>query len=163
MLIWVFKLKYSGKVLWQKSATISFEFSGLTKYRQRLNRYIDSQCLITIIMLYMAPDTTSIQRNIFLISLQKHNDPLPFWINQDATPPSNFQPVRLLDPGCWYKFTYWMTNIADPDQLASWEANWSGSTVFEKTVYLGSAGPGLCCGYLLKAPWLPVDPFNEYP
>ena len=29
------------------------------------------------------------------------------------------QPIRLLDPGCWYKFTYWMTNGADPDQLAS--------------------------------------------
>ena len=29
------------------------------------------------------------------------------------------QPIRLLDPGCWYKFIYWMTNSADPDQLAS--------------------------------------------
>ena len=25
-----------------------------------------------------------------------------------------------------------MTNIADPDQLASLEANWSGSTLFAK-------------------------------
>ena len=23
----------------------------------------------------------------------------------DAIPTSNFQPIRLLDPGCWYKFT----------------------------------------------------------
>ena len=25
---------------------------------------------------------------------------------EDATPISNFQPIRLLDLGCWYKFTY---------------------------------------------------------
>ena len=24
----------------------------------------------------------------------------------DAMTTSNFQPIRLLDPGCWYKFTY---------------------------------------------------------
>ena len=37
-----------------------------------------------------------------------------------------------------------MTNSADPDQLASSEANWSGSTLFAKgRAYLGSAGPGL--------------------
>ena len=29
-----------------------------------------------------------------------------------------------------------MTNIADPDQFASSEANWSGSTLFAKTVYI---------------------------
>ena len=28
-------------------------------------------------------------------------------------------------------FTYLMANSADPDQLASSEANWSGSTLFE--------------------------------
>ena len=32
-------------------------------------------------------------------------------------PTSNFQPVRLLDPDCCYKFTYLMANSADPDQL----------------------------------------------
>ena len=32
-------------------------------------------------------------------------------------PISNFQPIRLLDPCCWYKFTNLMTNRADPDQL----------------------------------------------
>ena len=48
-------------------------------------------------------------------------------------PISKFQPVRLLDPYCWYKFTHLMTNSADPDQLASSEANWSGSTLFAKT------------------------------
>ena len=42
---------------------------------------------------------------------------------KDATPTSNFQPVRLLDPDCCYKFTYLMANSADPDQLASSEAN----------------------------------------
>ena len=35
-----------------------------------------------------------------------------------------------------------MTNSADPDQLASEEANWSGSTPFANEVYLGLAGQG---------------------
>ena len=50
-----------------------------------------------------------------------------------ATLTSNFKPIRLLDPGFWQKFTYLMTNSADTDQLASSEANWSGSTLFAKT------------------------------
>ena len=29
-----------------------------------------------------------------------------------------------------------MTNSADPDQLASSEANWSGSTLFAKLAYI---------------------------
>ena len=29
-----------------------------------------------------------------------------------------------------------MTNSADPDQLASSEANWSGSTLFEKAGHI---------------------------
>ena len=59
-------------------------------------------------------------------------------------PTSNFQPIRLFDPGCWYNFTYSMTNSADPDQLASSEANWSCSTLFAKgRAYLGSVGQGL--------------------
>ena len=29
-----------------------------------------------------------------------------------------------------------MTNSAEPDQLASEEANWSGSTLFAKTGYI---------------------------
>ena len=33
-----------------------------------------------------------------------------------VTPTSNFQPIRLLDLGSWYKFKYWMANSADPDQ-----------------------------------------------
>ena len=41
----------------------------------------------------------------------------------NATPTSNFQPIRLLDPDCGYKFAYLMANSADPDQLASSEAN----------------------------------------
>ena len=40
-------------------------------------------------------------------------------MNLDATPTSNFQPVKLNDPDCYYKFTYLMANSADPDQLAS--------------------------------------------
>ena len=44
-------------------------------------------------------------------------------LNKEATPISNFQPIRLLDPDCCYKFIYIMANSADPDQLASEEAN----------------------------------------
>ena len=51
-------------------------------------------------------------------------------LNKDATPTSNFQPVRLLKPYSCYKFSYFMANSADPDQLASSEANWSGPTLF---------------------------------
>ena len=47
-------------------------------------------------------------------------------------PTSNFQPIRLPDPDCCYKFAYLMANSADPDQLASSEANWSGSTLVAK-------------------------------
>ena len=37
-----------------------------------------------------------------------------------------------------------MVNSADPDQLASSEANWSGSTLFANAgAYPGSAGQGL--------------------
>ena len=36
---------------------------------------------------------------------------------------SNFQPIRLLELYCCYKFTNLMANSADPDQLASEEAN----------------------------------------
>ena len=54
--------------------------------------------------------------------------------SQDAMLFSNFEPIRLLDPDCIYKFTYWITNSADPDQLAS--ANWSGSTLFAKAGYI---------------------------
>ena len=49
---------------------------------------------------------------------------------------SNFQPIRLLDPDCCYKFTYLIANSADLDQLASSEANWSGSTLFAKAGYI---------------------------
>ena len=36
--------------------------------------------------------------------------PLSCWI-KDAMPTSNFQPIRLLTPDCWYKFNYieWQT------------------------------------------------------
>ena len=44
-----------------------------------------------------------------------------------------------------------MANSADLDQLASSEANWSGSTLFEKgRVCLGSTGQGLTL-YFVKA------------
>ena len=62
--------------------------------------------------------------------------PLSCWINYDTMPTSNFQPIRLLDPDCCYKFTDLMANSADPDQLASEEANWSGSTLFAMAGYI---------------------------
>ena len=65
---------------------------------------------------------------------------LSCWINWDAMPTSNFQPIRLLDMDCCYKFTYLMANCADPDQLASEEANWFGLHCLQ-WLYLGSAGP----------------------
>ena len=37
----------------------------------------------------------------------------------NAIPTSNFQPIRLLDPNCCYRFTYLIANIADPNQFAS--------------------------------------------
>ena len=36
-----------------------------------------------------------------------------------------------------------MANSADPDQLASSEANWSGATLLQNRVYPGSAGQEL--------------------
>ena len=40
-----------------------------------------------------------------------------------------------------------MANSADPDQLASEEADWSGSMLFEKAGYPGSAEQGLKIKY----------------
>ena len=54
---------------------------------------------------------------------------------------SSFQPIRLLDPGCWYKFTYIMANSADPDQFRS-QLIWI-YTVCKGRVYTGSAWQGL--------------------
>ena len=46
-------------------------------------------------------------------------------------------PANQITWSCfWYKSTYLMTNSIDPDQLASSEANWSGSTLFAKTVHV---------------------------
>ena len=53
-----------------------------------------------------------------------------------SIPTSNFQPIRLIDPGCQYKFTYFVTNSEDPDQLASSEANISGSALFAKAGHI---------------------------
>ena len=57
-------------------------------------------------------------------------------LNKDATPTYNFQPIRLLDRDCCYKFMYLMANSADPDQLASSGANWSGATLFANAEYI---------------------------
>ena len=36
----------------------------------------------------------------------------------------------------WIVATYLMANSAEPDQLASSEANWSGSTLFAEALYI---------------------------
>ena len=53
-----------------------------------------------------------------------------------AMPLSNFQPIKLLDPDCWYKFTYWMANSLRSQLIWIY-------TVCKGRVYLGSAGQGL--------------------
>ena len=77
------------------------------------------------------------------LAIFQMDDPLSYWINQViALPTSNFQPIRLLDPGCWYKFTYLMANSADPDQLARSQLIWIYN-VCKDRVDPGSAGQGL--------------------
>ena len=53
-------------------------------------------------------------------------------------PTSNFQPVRLFDPGFLCKFTYFMANCADPDQFKS-QLIWIYTVCKERTCP-GSAG-----------------------
>ena len=56
-----------------------------------------------------------------------------------------------------------MANSADPDQLASSEANSSGSTQFAKAGYIGSAGQGLSngsCLFVLRF-YGPVNPMGS--
>ena len=54
---------------------------------------------------------------------------------------THFKFSANLDPDCWYKFTYWIVNSANLDQLVSSEANCSGSTLFAKAGHnTGSAG-----------------------
>ena len=94
-----------------------------------------------------------------------------------------FQPVRLLDPVYWYKFTHWMINSTGPDQLASLEAIWSESTITRTYLYyfdplkphfyivkLGFTGvcfiflisaQNIDCGYSLEPPRRGGS--NEYP
>ena len=61
--------------------------------------------------------------------------------NLDATPSSNFQPIRLCDSDCWCKYTYLMTNNAAQDQWRS-QLIWI-YTVCKYRAYLGWEGPGL--------------------
>ena len=75
------------------------------------------------------------------------------WINKDAKPTSNFQPIRLLDPDCCYEFTYLIANSADPDQQASSEANWFGSTLFAKAGYIGFSRTRVNMIILLQVVW----------
>ena len=54
---------------------------------------------------------------------------MPCWIIKMPHPLLIFSQSGYLIR-CWFKFTYLMTNSAYPDQLASSEANWSGSILF---------------------------------
>ena len=58
-------------------------------------------------------------------------------------PTSNFQPIWLLDPDYWYKFTYLMANSTEPDQLASQKPTDLDLPICKGRAYLGLAGPGL--------------------
>ena len=58
--------------------------------------------------------------------------PLSCWIIKLATPISDYQPIRKHHMMFLFKFTNWMTNSVDPDQMASSEAIWFGSTLFAK-------------------------------
>ena len=81
----------------------------------------------------------SVQLNVFtliiLILLNKWSLPHPFLtVNQSDK----------LYVVCSYKFTNWMKNSVDPDQMTSSEIIWSGSTtVFKGNAYPGSPGQGL--------------------
>ena len=44
--------------------------------------------------------------------------------------------ISVKRPDYWYKFTLLMANSEDPDQVASSEANWSGSTLFAKAGHI---------------------------
>ena len=44
-------------------------------------------------------------------------------MNNDATPTSNYQQIKFLDPDCCYKFTYGLANCADSVQMASEKPN----------------------------------------
>ena len=57
----------------------------------------------------------------------------------NVVPTSNFQPIRILETRCRYKFTFFMTNSVDTDQLASEEALHH----LQRQGYSGSARPGL--------------------
>ena len=57
----------------------------------------------------------------------------------DATPTSDFQPIRLLDPSCSYKFKYLMTNSADPDK----KPTYLDLPCLQKQANPGLAGLGL--------------------
>ena len=57
---------------------------------------------------------------VFFYFFSQPNNTNPCMLNKSRCHAHfNFQPIRLLDPGCWYKFTYLTTNSADPDQLSS--------------------------------------------
>ena len=73
-------------------------------------------------------------QNWFASLLKKDLYPLPCWINKMPYPFLIFnRSDTWSDPGCWFKVTYSMANSADPYQLDSSEANWSGFTLFAKT------------------------------
>ena len=49
-----------------------------------------------------------------------------------------------------------MANSADPDQLASSEANWSGSTLFAKAVYIQVQQDKVNTVIKTRGPWVMI-------
>ena len=77
-------------------------------------------------------------------------------------PTSNFQPIMLLDSDCCFKFAYLMANRADPDQLASSGANWSGSTLFAKQGISGFSRTRVKSTYLCNVSLQLIELFRNY-
>ena len=123
------------------------------------------QCYKEVVVYLTSMSKNILNKFILLPADVSKNRSITDWVDPDHTlyssahdlglyclPTSNFQPVRLLDPDCCYKFAYLMANSADPDQLASEEANWPGSTLFAKQGISGLIRTGVKAYPLLSIP-----------
>ena len=52
-------------------------------------------------------------KNLFPLGVDSFFYPCHAELIKMSRPYLNFQPIRLLDPDCWYEFTYLMANNAD--------------------------------------------------
>ena len=104
---------------WKKGDWINFQVDGCCLPFQKDTDYFSREDFA------VTESWTRSQREVFLNPCHAE------WVKITI---SNFQPIRLLDPGCWYKFTFSMTNSVDLRVIY---------TVCVGRVYSGSAGPGL--------------------